>query len=232
MKPCEISIVMAVYNGEKYLRDTLDSIVSQSFDSFELIVIDDASTDSTPEILKDYAECDARIKVFRNPENLRLARSLNRGIGLAEGKYIVRMKYTFENGIGEIYARAYAVRLDIGTIAVTVGDCEMVRLDVRSGLDVACGEADTRPDQGFQTLLVPDRTADVRVRVQSRGGGRAPRVRPCRPPRRAQFHRFCVPHDNAPLGCEILAFDRSERSHRGQPRVADAVRFHLSRGQL
>ena len=56
------------------------------------------------------------------------------------------MKYTFENGIGEIYARAYAVRLDIGTIAVTVGDCEMVRLDVRSGLDVACGEADTRPD--------------------------------------------------------------------------------------
>lgn len=91
MKPCEISIVMAVYNGEKYLRDTLDSIVSQSFDSFELIVIDDASTDSTPEILKDYAECDARIKVFRNPENLRLARSLNRGIGLAEGRYIVRM---------------------------------------------------------------------------------------------------------------------------------------------
>ena len=77
------------------------------------------------------------------------------------------MKYTFENGIGEIYARAYAVRLDIGTIAVTVGDCEMVRLDVRSGLDVACGEADTRPDQGFQTLLVPDRTADVRVRVQT-----------------------------------------------------------------
>ena len=56
------------------------------------------------------------------------------------------MKYTFENGIGEIYARAYTARLDIETIAVTVGDCEMVRLDVRSGLDVACGEADTRPD--------------------------------------------------------------------------------------
>lgn len=91
MERCGISIVMAVYNGERYLRETLDSIVAQTFTAFEAIIIDDASTDATPEILRDYAARDTRFRVFRNDENLRLARSLNRGISLAAGKYILRM---------------------------------------------------------------------------------------------------------------------------------------------
>ena len=87
----EISVVMAVYNGERYLKDTMDSILSQSFSSFELIVINDASTDSTPELLQEYAASDDRVKVYTNATNLRLANSLNRGIELAGGKYILRM---------------------------------------------------------------------------------------------------------------------------------------------
>lgn len=86
-----ISAVMAVYNGEEFLAQTLESIISQTFEPFELIVIDDASTDSTPSILKSFAERDGRIKIFRNAENLRLAASLNKGIDLAEGKYILRI---------------------------------------------------------------------------------------------------------------------------------------------
>ena len=87
----DISVVTAVHNGEKYLRETLDSILSQTFGNFEVIIIDDFSTDKTPEILAEYAKKDDRIKVFANEENLKLARSLNKGISLAGGKYIVRM---------------------------------------------------------------------------------------------------------------------------------------------
>lgn len=87
----EISAVMSVYNGEEFLAKTLESIVSQTFESFELIVIDDASTDSTPSILKRFSEKDSRIKIFRNDTNMRLAASLNKGIGLSTGKYILRI---------------------------------------------------------------------------------------------------------------------------------------------
>lgn len=87
----EISAVMSVYNGEEFLVQALESIVNQTFEDFELIVIDDASTDSTPSILKSFSEKDSRIKIFRNESNMRLAASLNKGIGLATGKYILRI---------------------------------------------------------------------------------------------------------------------------------------------
>ena len=83
-----LSVIMAVYNGERFLRQTMDSIISQTFDSFEVIVIDDASTDDTGKILSDYSAADQRIKVVTNETNLRLANSLNKAVGLAAGKYI------------------------------------------------------------------------------------------------------------------------------------------------
>ncbi len=90
MKP-EISVIMSVYNGEEYLCEAIDSVLSQTFKNFELIVIDDCSTDSTNTILNKYAESDKRVRVFRNEVNLRLPKSLNKAISLAEGKYIARM---------------------------------------------------------------------------------------------------------------------------------------------
>jgi len=86
-----VSLVLCVYNGEAFLRDTLDSIVGQTYQNWELIVIDDCSTDSTPAILAEYAACDKRVKINRNPENLRLQKSLNRGLSFVTGKYIVRI---------------------------------------------------------------------------------------------------------------------------------------------
>ena len=84
-----ISVVMAVYNGEKYLKEAIDSILSQTYKNFEFIVIDDCSSDNTPIILKSYT--DARIQVVRNEQNLRLPTSLNKGFKIARGKYIARM---------------------------------------------------------------------------------------------------------------------------------------------
>jgi glycosyltransferase involved in cell wall biosynthesis len=85
----EISVVLAVYNGELYLKEAIDSILSQTFDDFELILINDGSTDRTENIIKSYS--DPRIVYVLNEENKGLVYSLNRGISLSRGKYIARM---------------------------------------------------------------------------------------------------------------------------------------------
>jgi glycosyltransferase involved in cell wall biosynthesis len=80
---------MAAYNAEAHLSAAIDSILGQSFTDFELIIIDDGSTDRTAEII---AACgDPRIKAIRNPGNLGLIRSLNRGLDAAGGAYVARM---------------------------------------------------------------------------------------------------------------------------------------------
>ncbi len=78
---------MSVYNGASYLREAIDSVLAQTYSDFELIIIDDGSTDGTSKILKSYK--DARIKIITQP-NKGLVASLNRGIKTAKGKYIAR----------------------------------------------------------------------------------------------------------------------------------------------
>lgn len=89
-KPC-VSVVMCVYNGEDYLAQALDSVQGQSFTDWECVVVDDGSTDGTPAILADYTRRDGRFRICRNERNLRLQASLNRGLALAEGRYLLRM---------------------------------------------------------------------------------------------------------------------------------------------
>ncbi len=80
---------MSVYNGERFLRTAIDSVLAQTFRDWELIVIDDASTDSTPDILAEYR--DPRIQVLRNESNRKQAVCSNRGIAAASGRYIARL---------------------------------------------------------------------------------------------------------------------------------------------
>lgn len=82
-----ISIVLPVWNGEKYLNLALGSIVGQTFRDFELIIVDDCSTDQSSTIADIFADSDARIRVLRNEDNLKLPASLNRGFEVAKGKY-------------------------------------------------------------------------------------------------------------------------------------------------
>jgi glycosyltransferase involved in cell wall biosynthesis len=79
---------MPVYNGDKYLREAIDSILNQTFEDFEFIIINDASTDETLSILNSYA--DSRMKIHINKRNLGVAKSLNIGLRMAKGKYIAR----------------------------------------------------------------------------------------------------------------------------------------------
>ncbi|OGV49404.1 MAG: hypothetical protein A2X49_00575 [Lentisphaerae bacterium GWF2_52_8] len=85
-----VSVVMGVYNGERYLTEAVESILAQSYRDFEFIIIDDASSDKTPEILTDYAKRDARVKVFRLENNSGLTKALNHGIKKSSGRFIAR----------------------------------------------------------------------------------------------------------------------------------------------
>ena len=86
----KVSVIMAVYNGEKYLKESIDSIINQTFKNFEFIIINDGSTDGSLKILDSYKD-DDRLKVLNNEQNKGLIYSLNRGINEARGIYIARM---------------------------------------------------------------------------------------------------------------------------------------------
>lgn len=89
MKNPKISVLMPVYNAEKFLKEAIDSILNQTFKDFEFLIINDASTDRSKEIILSYK--DPRIRYFENNKNLGVARTLNRGLRLAKGEYIARM---------------------------------------------------------------------------------------------------------------------------------------------
>lgn len=82
-----VSIVLPVYNGEDYLHESLESILGQSYPHFELIIVDDGSTDRTPQIINDFVERDRRIQVMQQ-ENQRLPSALSNGFKRAQGKYL------------------------------------------------------------------------------------------------------------------------------------------------
>jgi len=85
--PPKVSVVMSVFNGEKYLREAMDSILTQTFTDFEFIIINDGSTDRTREILESYV--DPRIRLYHQ-QNMGLTKSLNKGLSFAKGDYLAR----------------------------------------------------------------------------------------------------------------------------------------------
>ena len=83
-----ISIAMTTYNGEKYLREQLDSILTQTYKNFELIICDDCSKDKTRKILTEYEQKDNRIKIYFNEENLGFKKNFEKAISFCNGDYI------------------------------------------------------------------------------------------------------------------------------------------------
>jgi glycosyltransferase involved in cell wall biosynthesis len=85
----KVTVLMPVYNGERYLSDAMESILKQTFTDFEFLVIDDGSSDRSVDIVRSYA--DPRICLLENGKNRGLIATLNRGIAHAKGEYIARM---------------------------------------------------------------------------------------------------------------------------------------------
>lgn len=117
----KVSVIIPVYNGEKYIREAIDSVLNQTFEDFEIIVIDDGSTDSTPMILKDYGN---KIR-WKSQKNRGQASALNTGMKMAKGEYIayldaddiclperleIQVKYLDEHpDVGLVYADFYQI---------------------------------------------------------------------------------------------------------------------------
>lgn len=86
-----ISVLMAAHNEEARLKDTIDSILAQTYTKFEFVIVDDGSIDDTPEILRRYAILDKRIVILDNQRNIGLAKSLNRGLEEIKGEFVARI---------------------------------------------------------------------------------------------------------------------------------------------
>ena len=84
-----VTVLMPVYNGEKYLAEAIESVLNQTFADFELLIIDDCSSDNSVEIIQSYN--DNRLKLIINEENIGQSKTLNKGIEFAKGKYIARL---------------------------------------------------------------------------------------------------------------------------------------------
>ncbi len=84
-----ISVLMPVYNSERFLPEAIDSILNQTFQDFEFLIIDDGSTDNSLEIIRSYK--DPRIQLYQNDQNSGISPTLNRGIQLAKSDLIARM---------------------------------------------------------------------------------------------------------------------------------------------
>ncbi|MBN1687689.1 MAG: glycosyltransferase [Candidatus Omnitrophica bacterium] len=117
-----ISVVMSVYDGERYLRESLESIFSQTIADFEFIVVDDGSGDATWEILNEAQKKDRRLTLVRNGTNIGLAESLNKALALVRGKYVARqdaddvsLPQRFERQIGFLKTHP-----DIGVLGTAV----------------------------------------------------------------------------------------------------------------
>ena len=82
-----LSIIVPIYNGERYLRKCIDSILSQTYTDFELILVDDGSKDSSLEICREYEKNDSRVVVFHK-ENAGLVAARKSGVSIAKGEYI------------------------------------------------------------------------------------------------------------------------------------------------
>ena len=87
----KVSVLMPTYNTGEFLGEAIESILSQSFEDFEFIIVDDGSTDDSYRILAEYAKKDERIRIIKNDQNKGIVYSLNRGLRECRGEYVARM---------------------------------------------------------------------------------------------------------------------------------------------
>jgi glycosyltransferase involved in cell wall biosynthesis len=111
-----VSVCLPVFNGENFLREAIASVFDQTFQDFELVISDNASTDGTGDICRE-AECrDRRVRYFRSETNCGLARNFNRAFGLARGRYLVWLGH--DDVMGKDYLRQCVAALEADPGAV------------------------------------------------------------------------------------------------------------------
>ena len=130
-----ITVLMTVFNGGQYLKKSIQSILDQTYKDFELLTIDDASTDNSLETIKSFH--DDRIRLSSNKENIGQSKSLNIGLKLAKGKYVARIDaddIAFPQWLEEQYAfiESYPGYSVVSTNALVIDECNRIRRIYRS----------------------------------------------------------------------------------------------------
>ena len=113
----EISVIVTIYNREKYLRECLDSLVNQTFEDFEVLMIDDGSTDNSKSIAQEYADKDQRFKLIAS-EHIGYPAAKNLGLDKAQGKYIIFLDSddsAYPQWLGILYTTALNTDADIAS---------------------------------------------------------------------------------------------------------------------
>lgn len=103
----KVSIILPTYNGEKFIKESIESVINQTYNNWELIIINDCSTDNTPNIINEYQTKDSRIRVISNEQNKKLPASLNIGFSYASGEY-----YTWTSDDNKYYPTAIEEMVD------------------------------------------------------------------------------------------------------------------------
>ncbi|MGE0409964.1 MAG: glycosyltransferase family 2 protein [Amphiplicatus sp.] len=138
-----LSVVMPVFNGEAYLAEAIESILGQTASDYEFLILDDGSTDRTPDIARAYAARDSRIRYLRDDANVGVARRLNQGVRLAKAPLIARMDADDVSLPGRFAAQL--ARLDADPELVLVGS-RVVIIDPDGDELVEMGDAFTHED--------------------------------------------------------------------------------------
>ena len=126
-----VSVIMGVYNGERFLQEAIESVLEQSYSNIEFLICDDCSSDGTANILKEYAQKDRRIRLIKNEKNMGLATSLNRCIQLAKGELIARMDCDDRCALNRFEIQVQFLQINpridvVGTGVYFIDDCGQV----------------------------------------------------------------------------------------------------------
>ncbi len=135
MKNPEVSIILPTHNGARFVEGAIESVLRQTYKDWELIVIDDGSSDNTEEIVERCQGGDDRIRLVKNPTNLGIQKTLNKGLRKARGKYIARIddddrwidKYKLERQIEFLSKHPDYVLVGTGVIVVDERGRELFR---------------------------------------------------------------------------------------------------------
>lgn len=174
---------MAVFNGERYVSEAIESILKQTYRDFEFIIVNDASTDKTEEIIKAYQQQDSRILLINNTENQERALSRNKGIEIARGEYISIIDYDdvslpekltcqvqyldIHADVGFVGTRWYYV--DKNSEILSIGDCSDVvsheAVHFMCNPSIMARKACIERTGGYRSVLVPAEDYDLWLRV-------------------------------------------------------------------
>lgn len=123
----KVSVIVPVYNVEKYIKRCLDSLIDQTLKEIEFIIVDDCGQDNSMKIVREYQKRDPRIKILKNPSNIGVGPSRNRGIEAAKGEYLAFVDpddWVSPNAYEALYKKAIADHADVAKGNVQVFDSE------------------------------------------------------------------------------------------------------------